>query len=135
MLDEASTALASATTATVPEARSMNLVPLAPLAPSSDYETVRRAIEFIDQNAHLPITIEDIARESRLSIRALQYAFRRHLDTTPIAYLRRRSRCADPTTGATVLEIATTWGFAHPGRFATYYRETFGVSPKRTLDT
>jgi AraC-like DNA-binding protein len=105
--------------------------------------SVRRALAYIEQNAHLPITVEDIARESRLSIRALQYGFQRHLGTTPVAHLRRTRldgahhdlRQADPTSGATVTGIAIVWGFAHPGRFATYYREIYGVSPKRTLDS
>jgi AraC-like DNA-binding protein len=109
--------------------------------PHTEPSSVRRAVVFIEQNAHLPITVEDIARESRLSIRALQYAFQRHLGTTPAAYLRRTRldgahhelRRADPTAGATVANIASVWGFAHPGRFATYYRETYGVSPKQTL--
>jgi AraC-like DNA-binding protein len=105
--------------------------------------SVRRATEFIDANAHLPITLEDVARASRLSIRALQYAFRRTLDTTPTAYLRRARlagahrdlRNADPTAGATVLDISLTWGFGHPGRFAQQYREAYGVAPRRTLET
>jgi transcriptional regulator GlxA family with amidase domain len=104
---------------------------------------VRRAVSFIELNAHLPIDVEDIARESRMSIRALQYAFQRHLSTSPVAYLRRARLDgahrdlvrADPTQGATVLAIALDWGFAHPGRFATYYREAYGVSPKQTLDS
>lgn len=109
--------------------------------PHTEPSSVRRAMVFIEQNAHLPITAEDIARESRLSIRALQYAFQRHLGTTPGAYLRRTRldgahhelRRADPTTGATVASIALAWGFANAGRFATYYRDTYGVSPKQTL--
>lgn len=104
---------------------------------------VRRAIAFMDDNAQLPITIEDIARESRMSIRGLQYAFRSALDTTPTAYLRRvrvagahRSlQAADPTQGATVLAIATAWGFTHPGRFAKQYHDAYGVTPRRTLES
>ena len=111
--------------------------------PGSAPTSLRRAIAFIDENAHLPITSEDIARESRLSIRALQYGFRHHLGVTPVGYLRRvrldgahrELKRADPTTGATVTQIATDWGFANAGRFASYYRDVFGVSPKRTLDS
>ncbi len=40
---------------------------------------------------------------------------------------------SDPTTGATVTEIAARWGFFHPGRFAHYYRHTYGQPPTRTL--
>jgi AraC-like DNA-binding protein len=104
--------------------------------------TLRRAIEYMESNAHRPIGIEDIAREARLSIRGLQYAFRTSLDTTPTAYLRRirlagahRSlQMASPEGGSTVATIALEWGFAHPGRFAAQYRSAYGVTPRRTLD-
>jgi AraC-like DNA-binding protein len=105
--------------------------------------TVRRAIEFMESNAHLPITIEDIARESRLSVRGLQYAFRSSLDVTPTAHLRRirlagaheSLRAASPQDGSTVAAIALKWGFVHPSRFAKQYREAYGVTPRRTLES
>ncbi|MEU7612530.1 hypothetical protein [Micromonospora sp. NPDC049204] len=57
--------------------------------------------------------------------RALQLAFRRHHDTTPMRYVRevrlerahRALRAADPTTGATV----------------AIDRQTLGLHPPRTL--
>jgi hypothetical protein len=30
---------------------------------------------------------------------------------------------------------APRWGFAHPGRFATHYRRTYGFAPGTTLHT
>ncbi len=33
----------------------------------------------------------------------------------------------------TVTQIANKWGFAHIGRFATYYRQVYGQSPHATL--
>jgi AraC-like DNA-binding protein len=104
--------------------------------------TLRRAIEFMESNAHRPISIDDIAREARLSIRGLQYAFRTSLDTTPTAYLRRirlagahrTLQLASPDDGSTVALIALEWGFAHPSRFAQQYRSAYGVTPRRTLD-
>lgn len=111
----------------------------ASLVPSA----VRRAAHFMDENAQLPITIEDIAREARMSIRGIQYAFRSTMGTTPTAYLRRvrmdgahRSlQRGDPTRGDTVSSIATAWGFQHPGRFAKEYRECYGTTPRRTLES
>jgi len=66
---------------------------------------------------------------------------RRHLDTTPSAYLRRarldrahQQLCAaSPGDGVTVTEIATRWGFASPSRFTASYRDTCGVLPSHTL--
>jgi AraC-like DNA-binding protein len=105
--------------------------------------TTRRAVRFMEDNAHLPITVEDIAESARLSVRGLQYAFRTSLDTTPTAYLRRvrlaavhaELRAADPGDGVTVVATAASWGFTHPGRFAKQYREAYGVTPRRTLES
>jgi AraC-like DNA-binding protein len=73
-------------------------------------------------------------------MRAVQLAFRRHMDTTPMTYLRRvrldhahrELMAADPAE-QTVTGIAYRWGFPSPSRFATYYRDVYGVLPGRTL--
>ena len=103
--------------------------------------TLRRAIAFIDDNAHEEITVADIAAAANVTTRALQHAFRRHRATTPMAYVRlvrlrqahRDLLAADPTTRVTVTDVAARWGFFHPGRFARYYREVYGCSPYQTL--
>jgi AraC-like DNA-binding protein len=50
---------------------------------------LRRAIAFIDENAHRDIALADIAGAIYVTPRALQYMFRRHRDCTPMEYLRR----------------------------------------------
>ncbi|MFD0717882.1 AraC family transcriptional regulator [Streptomyces globosus] len=102
--------------------------------------TLRRAIAFIEANAHLDITLADIAASIPVSPRAVQYAFARHAGTTPLAYLRgvRLARVHEELASAmpgqsTVTETAARWGFAHPGRFAAAYRDAYGTSPSRTL--
>ncbi|MBO4253866.1 helix-turn-helix transcriptional regulator [Streptomyces griseorubiginosus] len=102
---------------------------------------LRRALSYMDDHADEPLTVADIAAAAHVTVRALQYAFRRHLDTTPLAHLRRIRLAhahqeltdADPTRGATVTDVAARWGFHHPGRFATLYRQAYGRSPQRTL--
>jgi AraC-like DNA-binding protein len=103
--------------------------------------TLRRALAFIDDHADRPVTLAEIAEAAHVTPRALQYAFRRHLGTTPLAHLRRvrlahahrELAAAEPGDGSTVSEISARWGFFHPGRFATLYRETYGQAPHRTL--
>ncbi|GAA2253099.1 hypothetical protein GCM10010145_21070 [Streptomyces ruber] len=103
--------------------------------------TLRRAIAYIDGHADQPISVADIADAAHVTIRALQYAFRRHLDTTPLAHLRRVRLshahqdlvAASPCGGVTVTEIAARWGFFHPGRFAAHYRGAYGRTPLQTL--
>ena len=102
---------------------------------------VRRAARFIQENAGRAITLDDIAEAAGVGARGLQYAFRRHRGDTPTQFLRRvrmdrvhhELMTADPTQGDTVAAIAGTWHFTHPGRFATSYREVYGVPPSETL--
>jgi len=103
-------------------------------------QTLRRAIAFIEDNAHLDIRLIDIALALGVTPRSVQYTFRRHLGSTPLEYLRRVRlhrahndlQAADPTVD-TVMEIAGRWQFSHPGRFSMAYKEAFGTPPSRTL--
>ena len=98
---------------------------------------LRRAVAYIDARASLPITVTDIAEAAGTTARALRAAFRRHLDTTPTAYLRRVRlegarndlEVADPASATTVREVAARWGFTRPDRFAAMYRDAFGKTP------
>lgn len=103
--------------------------------------TVRRAIAYLESNPDLDLGVGDIARACHVSVRTLQLAFRRELDTTPMAQLRRirldrvhaELQAADPGTGATVGAIASRWGFAGASRLAAAYRAVYGVLPSVTL--
>ncbi|WP_169813072.1 helix-turn-helix transcriptional regulator [Nocardia jejuensis] len=103
--------------------------------------TVRLGVEFMEANLREAIDISDVADAGNVSVRAMQLAFRRELDTTPMAYLRDlRMRAAHGELservigdGTTVTSVAIGWGFAHPGRFAIAYRHVYGRSPHLTL--
>jgi AraC-like DNA-binding protein len=101
---------------------------------------LRSAIGYIEAHAGEDIGVSDIAGAVYLTPRALQYMFRRHLDTTPMAYLRRvrldqvhQELIKSSRSTTTVSSVAARWGFAHTGRFAVLYRETYGKSPHVTL--
>jgi AraC-like DNA-binding protein len=103
-------------------------------------ESLHRAVSFIEANPHRELTAADIAAAAGVTVRAVQLAFRRHLDTTPMAYLRRvRLHLAhqdlldgDPATDS-VTAIGARWGLVNPSHFATLYRREFGQSPSHTL--
>jgi len=100
--------------------------------------TIRRAVSFIEANADLDIGIADIAVAARVSRRAVQLAFRRHLGMTPTTYLRRvRLDLADrellAATPGDGTAVAYRWGFSSPSRFAERYRAAFGRSPSEAL--
>ena len=103
---------------------------------------LRHAVAFIHENADADIGLVDIAKAVNVSPRAVQYAFRGHLDTTPLEYLRRVRldrahrdlKAADPSND-TVTAIAGRWGFSHAGRFSMAYKAAFGTVPSNTLRT
>lgn len=102
--------------------------------------TLRRAVAFIDEHAGRHLTVADIAAASFVTVRAVQLAFRRHLDMTPMQYLRqvRLDRAhqdllaADPARES-VTAVAYRWKFASASRFTAYYRGVYGVLPSHTL--
>jgi AraC-like DNA-binding protein len=102
--------------------------------------TLRRAIGFIEANADRDITIADIAGSACVTIRAVQLAFRRHLGTTPTAYLRRvrldhaRAELTAAAPGQdTVTQIAARWGYSRANVFAAHYRAAYDELPSQTL--
>jgi AraC-like DNA-binding protein len=103
-------------------------------------ETLKDAVAFIHRHVAADISINEIAAAVHLTPRAVQYLFRRQLDTTPTEYMRRvrlhrahQELLAGERSHTTVTEIAQRWGFAHTGRFAVLYRQTYGQSPQTTL--
>ncbi|KAA1422956.1 helix-turn-helix transcriptional regulator [Mumia zhuanghuii] len=106
----------------------------------SGVSVVSRASDFIAAHAHEPLAVGDIADAVGVGARSLQQAFRRHVSTTPMEYVRRvrldRARsdllAADPGT-STVSQIALDWGFTNAGRFARHYQRAYGEAPSATL--
>ena len=101
---------------------------------------IRAAVDVIEAEAHLPLTLTSIAARSQVSVRSLQQGFQRHLGTSPMSYLRavrlRRAHRAllesDPST-VTVASVAYQWGFTNLGRFAAAHAARYSESPAKTL--
>ncbi|GAA1753935.1 helix-turn-helix transcriptional regulator [Kocuria aegyptia] len=114
------------------------------LSMEAQSQRYRIAVQFFDDHAPEPVTVEDAARAAGTTTKALVRAFRANhpLGLTPGQYLRRARldaahrdlQAADPQAGDTVKAIAARWGFTHPGRFAQYYQQLYGTTPSRTLD-
>ncbi len=101
---------------------------------------LRRAVAFIEENAHRDISLRDIADAVHVTPRAVQYMFRKHRDRTPMQYLRELrlhyshlDLVAGDASMVTVRSVALRWGFAHTGRFAASYSAVYGRSPHATL--
>jgi AraC-like DNA-binding protein len=109
-------------------------------APSAGVRPISRAVELLLSDPAHPWTVTELAAEVSLSVRSLQDGFRRSLDTTPLAYLRRlrlekvHDQLAEAEPGSVrVTEVAARWGFVHLGRFAAAYRSEFGERPSDTV--
>jgi AraC-like DNA-binding protein len=102
--------------------------------------TVKRVVEAIHAHPANPFTMASLAEIAGVSARTLQDAFRRHVGTPPMTYLRdlrlanahRELHRAGPEE-TTVAQVAYAAGFAHLGRFAAAYRARYGVAPSQTL--
>lgn len=109
-------------------------------APPGGAGAVSRAAELLEELPGDPWTVVRLAQEVHLSVRALQYGFKRDFDMSPMAYLKRvRLRHARaallasyPET-STVRSVALECGFLHLSRFAAAYRSSFGEAPSETL--
>ena len=106
-----------------------------PIAPRA----VKRAIDFMHANLAAPITLADLVAAAGVAGRTLFEHFRAFKGTSPMRYLRDarlaevRRALERAELGASITEIATSWGFSHLGRFALDYRRRFGESPRATL--
>jgi AraC-like DNA-binding protein len=113
---------------------------LAGEAPALAPRTIRAAVEIIEEEAHLPLTVSSIASRSHVSVRSLQQGFQRHLGTSPMTYLhavrlRRAHQMlleSDPST-VSVAAVAYGWGFSNLGRFAAAHTARYGEPPAFTL--
>jgi AraC-like DNA-binding protein len=108
--------------------------------PSVVPRAIRAAVEIIEEEAHLPLTLSIIAARCHVSVRSLQQGFRRYVDASPMAYLRdvrlRRAHQslleADPSA-TSVSSVAYHWGFTNLGRFAAAHTARYDEPPAVTL--
>jgi len=84
-------------------------------------------------------TIADVARELGISLRTLEYAFRKTRGESPAQVLSQirlhAARCAllDPDGPRTVTDLCLALGIGHHGRFSAAYRSQFDETPTQTL--
>jgi len=113
----------------------------APCSPAPR-RVVSKAVELCESQSDLPMDVAELAAASGTSVRSLQEAFRRDLQTTPMSFIRevrlRRAR-GDLVSAApgsiTVSEVAANRGFTNLGRFSHLYRARYGELPHETLES
>lgn len=115
--------------------------PTDPAAPASRrIAVVEQAESYVREHLDTRVPVSRLCRVVGLSERGLRNAFRRVRGMSPTQYMRsvrlrdvRRALRASEGRGATVTNVATSYGFYELGRFAAAYREAFGEVPSETL--
>ena len=98
---------------------------------------MRRAERFIRESHAGPLDIAIIAQGSGLSVRTLQYGFRKYRDASPMAFLRdvrlsSARRALIDGRGASIGVVAQGVGYPSKSQFARDYRAACGESPTET---
>jgi LacI family transcriptional regulator len=96
---------------------------------------VAHAIDFIRDEVHAGITVEDVLRVVPLSRRALEMRFRKALGRSPAGEIRRvrieRAKRLLVETDADMAGVARASGFSSANQLCETFRREAGVSPTR----
>jgi AraC-like DNA-binding protein len=102
-------------------------------------KTFSRCIEYIDHHLSEEITIRELAELSGLSIRSLQYLFKKSAGMSITALLlerrllRARELLKSESSTLTVQDAGSTVGIHNPSYFSRVYRKRFGEPPSVSL--
>lgn len=104
-----------------------------PVAPSSDYDVVRRALEHLGTRFRTQPTVEDVADVVGLSPSHLHHVFRRWCGLSPKAFLQAvtldRARDLLRRDDANLLDAAYELGLSGPGRLHDLFVTHDAMSP------
>ncbi len=100
------------------------------VAPAS----VRRALDFIEANAHRDIALADVASAACVSVSSMVRLFNRHIGRSPGAFLRdlrldQAREALKRGTPESIRELALRAGFQSPAKFSQAYQRRFGERP------
>lgn len=94
---------------------------------------LRRALTFMEAQAHRPLTVKDIAEAAALSESRLYELFRTWIGRGPQAHLTeirlRRAREALARNDASIAQIAAACGFSDQTAFTRAFRRATGTTP------
>ena len=102
-------------------------------------KSIKRACDYIGDNLHQPISIDELATACGVAPATLTRHFKLYIGQSPMEYIREQKLEAvyqllsRSTLDKSVTDIAMQYGFNHLGRFAEYYRKRYGELPSSTL--
>lgn len=108
------------------------------IQPSTRTYIVNKAIQYMEEHLADPFPNLEICNLLRISQRTLRYSFKEVVGVSPCQYflslrLDHVHRELLKARGKRPIHcIAQCYGFSHMGRFAKFYRESYGESPSET---
>ncbi len=94
---------------------------------------------WINANLTDSIQMDDLEKIAGVSKRSIQKAFQEYRGCSPmqavshLRLLKAREMLLAKNKKVTVLDVAMTFGYLHPSRFASKYKKEFGENPSETL--
>jgi AraC-like DNA-binding protein len=92
------------------------------------------AVSYMEDHYLEPLTLENIAEKSDISVRHLNRIFQSYFQTTPITYLQRlrlEHACSLlKQTRLPIMEISSKCGFSDSNYFTRQFTRIYGLSPK-----
>ncbi|MGF7030876.1 AraC family L-rhamnose operon regulatory protein RhaS [Paenibacillus mucilaginosus] len=92
------------------------------------------ALSYIEDHYLEPLTLEEIAARSNISVRHLNRIFQSYYQTTPISYLQRlrleRARTLLRQCGLPIMNISYECGFNDSNYFTRQFTKVYGLSPR-----
>jgi transcriptional regulator GlxA family with amidase domain len=91
-------------------------------------------LDWIERNAHRPLSLDDLAAHAAVSIRTLNRRFHEQTGQTPMQWLNavrvRRAQELLETTDHGVDRIADQVGFGSPANFRAQFKRVSGLAPQ-----
>ncbi|MEV4630329.1 helix-turn-helix domain-containing protein [Micromonospora sp. NPDC049523] len=108
-------------------------------SPGQTAPGLARLLEWIEENAHLDLSLDDLADQATMSIRTLNRRFHEETGRTPMQWLNNvRIRRAQELLGTTdhgIDRIARQVGFTSPTNFRAQFKRVSGVAPRAYRST
>jgi LacI family transcriptional regulator len=95
---------------------------------------LRKALAYLHEYSHDPITVEELASHAEVSRRWLEYAFREVFGETPYQYLRRQrllkaKQMLSDEPKTSIADIAKRTGFSSVKQMRVAFQQSFGITP------
>jgi transcriptional regulator GlxA family with amidase domain len=102
--------------------------------PAAADASLTRVLDWLTENVHEEIGVEDIARRAAMSVRSLNRRFKEQVGTTPLKWLLkarvRRAQVLLETTSHSVERIASEVGFGSVTALREHFRRIVRTSPQ-----